>query len=124
MATLAIGKVANLFGVTPQTIRNWSKRGLLKSKRTLGGHRRYQEEEVRCMCGLESQETREKATIIYSRVSGGDQKEDLQRQTEELKHYCQAQNMGAVEVIEDIGSGIAYNKRGLKKLIKKVILVK
>ncbi len=27
---VAIGKIAALFGVTPQTIRNWEKQGILK----------------------------------------------------------------------------------------------
>ncbi len=38
---VSIGVVAELFGVTPQTIRNWEKEGVFKVERTIGGHRRF-----------------------------------------------------------------------------------
>ena len=62
------------------------------------------------------------ATILYGRVSSHDQKEDLPRQIEELKQYCHRENIEKYAVIEDLGSGINYRKRGLQKLLSKVIL--
>ena len=40
-------EVAAMFQVNPKTITRWAKREKLSSTRTLGGHRRYYEEEVR-----------------------------------------------------------------------------
>jgi excisionase family DNA binding protein len=39
--------VAALFRVDPKTVTRWAKAGKLSSIRTLGGHRRYRESEVR-----------------------------------------------------------------------------
>jgi predicted site-specific integrase-resolvase len=36
-----------LFRVDPKTITRWAKAGKLTSIRTLGGHRRYREAEIR-----------------------------------------------------------------------------
>jgi excisionase family DNA binding protein len=40
-------EVAAFFGVDPKTVTRWAKCGRLSSVRTLGGHRRYSEREVR-----------------------------------------------------------------------------
>lgn len=116
---LSIGKVAELFGVNPQTIRNWEDQGKLSSKRTLGNHRRFNLEEMEKVQGVIPEK---KETILYSRVSSHDQKEDMERQTAELKDYCETQHIDEYEVIEDLGSGINYHKKGLKKLISKIVL--
>lgn len=119
---ISIGKVAELFGVNPQTVRNWCSQGILKAIRTFGGHRRFDEEEVRKLRGMEICE--EKKTVIYARVSSNDQKDDLERQAKELEKYCKDNEENKVEIIKDIGSGINYKKRGIKKLIKEIVVGK
>ena len=44
---LTPSEVATLFRVDPKTVTRWAKAGKLTSIRTLGGHRRYHEVEVR-----------------------------------------------------------------------------
>lgn len=44
---LTPSEVATLFRVDPKTVTRWAKAGKLSSIRTLGGHRRYLESEVR-----------------------------------------------------------------------------
>ena len=44
---LTPSEVATLFRVDPKTVTRWAKAGKLSSIRTLGGHRRYRESEVR-----------------------------------------------------------------------------
>ncbi|PZS30207.1 MAG: MerR family DNA-binding transcriptional regulator [Pseudonocardiales bacterium] len=44
---LTPSEVANLFRVDPKTVTRWAKAGKLTSIRTLGGHRRYREAEIR-----------------------------------------------------------------------------
>jgi len=46
-ALLTPSEVATLFRVDPKTVTRWAKAGKLTSIRTLGGHRRYRESEVR-----------------------------------------------------------------------------
>ena len=40
-------EVAAMFRVEPKTVRLWAKAGKLSALRTLGGHRRFREAEVR-----------------------------------------------------------------------------
>lgn len=44
---LTPAEVAAMFRVDPKTVTRWAKAGKLTSIRTLGGHRRYRESEVR-----------------------------------------------------------------------------
>jgi excisionase family DNA binding protein len=46
---LTPAEVAALFRVDPKTVTRWAKAGKLSSIRTLGGHRRYRESEVRAL---------------------------------------------------------------------------
>ena len=50
-ALLTPAEVATLFRVDPKTVTRWAKAGKLTSLRTLGGHRRYRESEVRTLLG-------------------------------------------------------------------------
>ena len=53
---LTPAEVASLFRVDPKTVTRWAKAGKLTSIRTLGGHRRYRESEVRALlAGIPSQ---------------------------------------------------------------------
>lgn len=42
-------EIAKLFRVDPKTVTRWAKAGKLSAIRTLGGHRRYRESEVRAL---------------------------------------------------------------------------
>ena len=53
---LTPAEVATMFRVDPKTVTRWAKAGKLTSIRTLGGHRRYRETEVRALlAGIPSQ---------------------------------------------------------------------
>lgn len=49
-------------------------------------------------------------------VSSHDQKQDLERQVQILELFC-ASNGWECEIIKDLGSGLNYSKKGLKRLI-------
>ena len=53
---LTPSEVAALFRVDPKTVTRWAKAGKLSSIRTLGGHRRYRESEIRELIEVSSQE--------------------------------------------------------------------
>jgi excisionase family DNA binding protein len=46
---LSPSEVATLFRVDPKTVTRWAQAGKLTCIRTLGGHRRYREDEVRAL---------------------------------------------------------------------------
>ncbi len=49
---LTSGQVALVFGVDPRTVRTWDRRFTVT--RTLGGHRRYRESEVRALAAQQT----------------------------------------------------------------------
>lgn len=57
-----------------------------------------------------SSELRIKKALCYARVSTRKQKDDLERQSQVLQNFCQANGM-SYEVILDIGSGLNYKKQ-------------
>jgi excisionase family DNA binding protein len=55
---LTPAEVATMFRVDPKTVTRWAKAGKLSAIRTLGGHRRYRESEVRALlAGIPQQRT-------------------------------------------------------------------
>lgn len=116
----SIGKFANRIGKTIQTLRNWDKKNILKpSHVTQGGTRYYSQEQLNYFLGLKSEKQINKKIIGYCRVSSHKQKDDLERQIENVKTYMYAKGY-QFEIITDIGSGINYNKKGLNQLIDMV----
>ena len=55
---LTPAEVASMFRVDPKTVTRWARAGKISSIRTLGGHRRYRESEVRHLLdGIPQQRT-------------------------------------------------------------------
>ena len=116
---ISIGQASKILGISIQTLRNWEKTGkLLPDFISVGRTRRYSRCRLLSIAGLTKPETKEdqKTTIAYARVSTNEQKEDLSRQIELLELFC-AKNGFSYEVISDLGSGMNYRKKGLKKLL-------
>lgn len=111
MSGLTPQQAAALLGVSTRTLLRWEDQGKIKPIRTAGGHRRYDVSEL-----LGSQ-TNASLTLGYARVSSHDQKQDLERQILVLETYCAKQGWN-FEIIQDLGSGMNYKKRGLIRLIK------
>jgi predicted site-specific integrase-resolvase len=102
-------------GVHPDTLRRWEAEGRIDpAERTPGGRRRYDLSKLRHLGPHKTPSSR--TTVAYARVSTNDQKDDLIRQVALLESFCAAQGW-AYEVITDVGSGLNYNKRGLRQLI-------
>ena len=111
--------VTQILGVTAQTLRNWDKEGKLKPSYTKSnGYRYYSEDDVLSYT-KERDRKKDKKLVGYVRVSSKQQEDDLIRQKENLESYLKETNQ-EYEIISDIGSGINYNKPGLRKLIEKI----
>ena len=116
---LSIKQAANQLGVSVSTLRRWDETGVLVAQRTPKGHRRYDLSKINPNLTRNKVEQQRK-TIAYARVSSHDQKSDLQRQIEMLELYCSAQGW-SFEVISDLGSGMNYHKKGLKRLLDDIL---
>jgi putative resolvase len=114
MSKISIGEAAKLKGVSISTLRRWEAEGKLVPERTANGHRRY---ELAQLLGIKAELS---YTIGYCRVSSHDQKEDLVRQKQVLELFC-ASSGWEYEIIEDLGSGLNYSKKGLKRLIRLIV---
>lgn len=114
MSKLSISEAAKIKGVSASTLRRWELEGKLIPERTASGHRRY---DLAQLLGIKSELS---YTIGYCRVSSYDQKDDLARQRQVLELFC-AQNGWQYQIIEDLGSGLNYSKKGLKRLIKLIV---
>jgi excisionase family DNA binding protein len=115
---IPISAAAKALGVSTSTLRRWERSGKLKPARTVGGQRRYNLAELQPRRFSVLPETRK--SIAYARVSTHDQKADLERQKQVLELYCASQGW-PFEVIADLGSGMNYQKKGLKKLLDDVL---
>lgn len=114
---VSIGQAANELGVVKETLRRWEKSGKITVERTQKGHRRYDLSSLRGVMPRKNFD--EKHTVAYARVSSHDQKEDLKRQVLVLESFCACHGW-KYEILQDLGSGMNYNKKGLRRLIKEI----
>jgi putative resolvase len=122
--SLSISETAARLGVAITTLRRWGKEGRLESFRTPGGHRRYKIGDVlrikqELSGSIQPGSADGRLTLAYARVSTSGQKDDLARQIGRLEDFCSAHGW-QYEVIDDLDSGLNYNKKGLRQLIKRI----
>jgi len=116
---LSIQEAAKCLGVSSQTLRRWErKKKISPSHRTQGGQRRYAMSDLQPFA-LDDKPS-DRPTVAYARVSSHDQKEDLQRQVHMLEMYCSAKGW-TFSVTKDLGSGMNYNKQGLKQILEQIM---
>lgn len=116
---VGIGEAAKVLGVSIPTLRRWEATGKIAAEHTTGGHRRYDLTKLRPEL-FRAAEKEARLTVAYARVSSHDQKDDLERQKQVLELYCARQGW-TFEVIADLGSGMNYHKKGLKRLLNDVV---
>lgn len=116
---LSVAEAAELLGVSGNTLRRWEREGrLIPDERTEGNQRRYRLSSIRPE--MVRNDDHKRRTVAYARVSSHDQKEDLERQKKMLEIFCAA-NGWQYEVISDLGSGMNYQKKGLRKLLEAIL---
>ena len=115
----SINEFSKILGVSAQTLRNWDKEGKLKpSYVKSNGYRYYSEESI--LSYTQERKTKKNLNVVgYARVSSKKQSDDWERQINNLNTYISSK-YDSFDIITDIGSGINYNKPGLKKLIEKI----
>ena len=116
MVLMSIGKFAKELGVTPEHVRTMHRTGeVIPARISEKGTRYYSDEQLR---ELKNSQTphRDEKVVAYCRVSTKSQKDELEKQVENVKSYMYAKGY-SFEVITDIGSGINYKNKGLQQLI-------
>ncbi len=116
---ISINQASKQLGVSISTLRRWDETGVLVAERTPKGHRRYDISKINPNL-LHGIGDKDRKTIAYARVSSHDQKEDLHRQIQVLEMYCAKQGW-TYEIINDLGSGMNYHKKGLKQLLDGIL---
>ena len=119
-------RVKQVYNVSPETVRNWAKRGSINYKciqnatrktwlfdmESIGKFIQANTDEIKA----EEVKTGKRATrIIYIRVSSAGQAADLERQRELL-----SKAFPDTEIISDIGSGLNFHKPGFTSLVRKI----
>jgi predicted site-specific integrase-resolvase len=100
-------------------LRQWTDQGKIESIRTsaTNGKRLYNIHSLQQHLGVQShQADTEKKSFVYARVSSSHQKEDLQRQIQDLSAAYPTH-----QVVQDIGSGLNFKRKGLQTLLDQVL---
>ena len=114
-------EASSILGVHQRTLYQWETKKKIETMRTPGGKRLYkvqkfisEHKEYVKTNGISNNITNnEKKNICYVRVSSANQSNDLEIQKEVMKKL-----FPKYEIIEDIGSGLNLNKRGIRRIIK------
>ena len=120
MNTYKPNEFADMLGVSVKTLQRWDNDGKLKARRSPTDRRYYTHKQYVDYIGEGN--SRNRKTIIYTRVSTSNQKDDLENQVEFLKQYANAKGIIVDEIFEDVGSGLNYNRKKWNKLLEDCML--
>ena len=107
-----------MIGRGVKTLQKWDRAGILKAHRTPTGRRYYTHDQYLEYRGLKARGAG--STIAYARVSSASQKPDLQNQVAALKDFCQRQGFKVDEWIEEVGSGLNYQRKQFNRLMEAI----
>lgn len=114
---LRVSKAAHELGLHPFTVRKWIKQGKIHAV-WVGQEARVPRSEIERLVGKSDG----RLLVLYGRVSGPEQKEDLETQLARLQAWAKAERPGANPlVLSDIGSGLKASRKHLQRLLKLVI---
>src|SRR5713226_7118762 len=114
---LRISKAAHELGLHPFTLRKWIKQGKIQAI-CIGQEARVPRSEIERFVG----KTDGRLIVLYGRVSGQGQKDDLETQLARLQAWAKVERAGKPTlVLSDIGSGLKANRKHLQRLLKMVM---
>ncbi len=113
---LRVGAAAHELGLHPMTVRRWIKAGRIQVVQ-VGREMRVPRSEIERIVGSIDG----RLVVLYGRVSGHGQKDDLEAQLQRLQAWAQTERKGQETlVLSDIGSGLKAGRRHLQRLLKLV----
>lgn len=114
-----ISKAAHELGLSSKTVRRWIKQEKIQAI-WVGKEARVPRSEIEKLVGTANS----RFLILYGRVSGQGQKNDLKTQIDRLQVWATTERPGQKEQIltlSDIGSGLKASRKNLQKLLKLVV---
>ncbi len=115
--TYSISEFAQRIGRSPSTVRRWEQEGKITPKRLPSGHRYFDESDVRSMLGGAPAS---RVTVVYCRVSGSGQKDDLASQVKAMETYCLHAGIAVDEWIEETGEGMNFKRKKFLALVDRI----
>ena len=112
---IRLNDMAKRLGVSVKTLQRWDREGILIAKRNPNNRRYYTENQYLEYIGSSNKKNRK--IIAYTRVSSNNQKDDLQNQITFIRNYVNAKGEILDDVIQDIGSGLNYNRKHWNDLL-------
>lgn len=106
------------FKITGPTLMHWRQQGLINIKQFSSRKILYDIDSFQEDSSVSIQKRR---NLIYARVSSSKQTEDLNRQIESLKSYCNSIGIIPNAIYKDIGSGMNEDRKELNMLITEVL---
>ena len=119
------GDVAKLFNVTPRTIQQWDREGLIGFDRTPTNRRKVSKEKLIAYLKTRNmfyeEEGKEKKDIIYARVSSQGQVKqgDLDRQVSYI--ISQIPDLRNLVVLKETDSGLNSKRKKIQQLIRMIM---
>ena len=111
-----VGAAAHELGLHPMTVRRWIKAGRIQVVQ-VGREVRVPRSEIERIVGTVDG----RVLVLYGRVSGRGQQDDLNTQLERLQAWASSQRKGVETlVLSDSGSGLKAGRRQLQPLLKMV----
>ena len=112
-----INEFAKMINISVRSLQRWDCDGTLKAFRTPTNRRYYTHSQYLEYIGASQIGKIKGKTVIYTRVSSRNQKDDLKNQVEFLRQYVNAKGIIVDLVLEDIGSGLNYNRKKWNQLL-------
>ena len=114
-----VKEFAERIGKSPDTLRRWDRDGKLPAKRSAGGHRYYDESDVRRALGIDIPQAQKK-TVVYCRVSSRNQLPDLKSQVESMRMYCLGAGIAVNQWLEEIGGGMNFKRKMFLSIMDRI----
>lgn len=115
-------EVLKLLNISRVTLCKYIREGILEGVKTPTGQWIYNDDSVYSFIGLKKSK-KNKRNISYSRVSTQNQKSQLKDQTQRIYDSCIAKGIQLDEQVEDIKSGMSFDRKGFQYLCEEVIRV-
>jgi len=119
-STYSPQEFGQLIGRKTKTLQKWDRDGILKAHRSPTNRRYYTHDQYLAYRGMIAPE--QGLTIAYARVSSVAQKPDLVNQMKALEVYCDQHALKVDEWMQDIGSGLNYERTQFTRLMEMVEL--
>jgi predicted site-specific integrase-resolvase len=121
--TYTVTEAAKILNRTVVRLQQLDREKKLIAHRTATNRRFYTEKQLLEWKGLQPPK-QERQIYVYCRVSSANQKNDLKHQKEILVEYVKQKNYQNVEIFDEIGGGLNFNRKVFNRIITDIELGK